>query len=273
MGNLDITVLAQDLLTARETGSIVVSPSARDASFDLAAAYAVETEIARVRTASGRHTAGWKVGYANKAVWRVFKLDTVVWARMYDDTLHYVNSDNAELALPFYRSPKIEPEIVFKLKDAIPSGDLDAANALQYVEWIALGFEIIDCPFPDWRFQPTDFVAAYGLHTALAVGQPLPIETSNIARIAKDLASFKIRVSKNGDFVEEGSGKNSLRNPALCLAELAGAKLRQSEAPPLAAGELISSGTLTSGHPIAKGEQWQAVIEGLPLSRLSVKLI
>jgi hypothetical protein len=28
-------------------------------------------------------------GYANKAMWRALKLDTLVWAHMYDDTVRY----------------------------------------------------------------------------------------------------------------------------------------------------------------------------------------
>jgi hypothetical protein len=38
---------------------------------------------------------------------------------------------------------------------------------------------------------------------------------------------------KNGELVEEGSGKNSLRSPALCLAELAAAIAKQPGAEPL----------------------------------------
>ena len=35
---------------------------------------------------AARATVGRKVGFANKAMWRVLKLDTLVWAHMYDDT-------------------------------------------------------------------------------------------------------------------------------------------------------------------------------------------
>ena len=70
---------------------VVSPPSARDAGFDLAAAYAVEAELVRLRRAAGRTTVGRKVGYANKAVWRVLKLDTLVWAHMYDDTVRYAD--------------------------------------------------------------------------------------------------------------------------------------------------------------------------------------
>src|SRR5262249_27703067 len=131
--------------------------------------------------------------------------------------------------------------------------------------------EIIDAVYPDWTFQPADFVAAYGLHAALVVGAPSPVEAGTIAALADRLPSFKVRLLKNGNVVEEGSGKNSLRSPALCLAELAAAVSRQAGAEPLAAGELISSGTLTNSAPIAVGETWRADVEGLDLASLTLR--
>lgn len=268
---LDSSVFAQELLKAFEIGStIAVPPSASFAAFDLNAAYAVENEFARLRAEGGHKTTGVKVGYANKAVWRVMKLETLVWAHMYDDTVHYASGNEANLALPYYRAPKLEPEIVFKLKQPITSAALDAATALSAVEWFAVGFEIISCPFPDWQFKPVDFVAAYGLHQALVIGEPQTVEAGAIPALTDALAAFKVRISKNGEFLEEGAGKNSLRSPALCLAELGGAMLQRNMA--LNAGDLISSGTLTAGHLIAKGETWKVDVDGLALPPLTLQL-
>jgi 2-keto-4-pentenoate hydratase len=93
-----------------------------------------------------------------------------------------------------------------------------------------------------------------------------------IASLVEDLARFTVRMSKNGEFVEEGSGKNSLRSPAACLAELGGAVLRRFPEEPLRAGEIISSGTLTAGHAIEKGERWTAELQGLALPPLTLTL-
>jgi 2-oxo-3-hexenedioate decarboxylase len=261
------------MLDAYTTGATIpVPPSARQEEFDLNAAYAVEAEFCRLRRHSGRRTVGLKVGYANKAMWRVLKLETLAWAHMYDDTVHYSSGNSAEFQLPYDRSSKIEPEIVFKLKQPVTSAGLDAAAVLGHVDWLAIGLEIIDCPYPDWQFKPTDFIAAYGLHLALVVGQPLRVESELIPGLVNGLANFKLRVSKDGMFVEEGSGKNSLRNPAICLAELAGAVTRRPGAEPLSTGELVSTGTLTAGHPIARGETWQIDIDGLPVSNLTLQI-
>src|SRR5678810_64132 len=80
--------LARELMDAYANRHMLQAPlSDRDPSFDLTSAYAVEAELVRLRQMSGRITVGRKVGYANKAVWRALKLETLVWAHMYDDTV------------------------------------------------------------------------------------------------------------------------------------------------------------------------------------------
>lgn len=271
MAKLDRDGLARELLLARTQGlEIDVPPSGRGAGFDLDDAYAVQAEIARLCVESGRKIAGRKVGYANKAMWRILKLETLVWAHMYDYTVHLAGDGSVELPRSAFRAPRIEPEIVFKLKQPIAVGGLDAEAALQAVEWIACGFEIIDCPFPEWQFPPADFVAAYGLHAALVVGEPRLVESAWIPALAEELARFKVRLLKNGELVEEGSGRNALRSPALCLAELAGATLRRGE--PLRVGELVSTGTLTNAQTVESGEIWSAEIDGLAIGNVMVRI-
>lgn len=48
------------------------------------------------------------------------------------------------------------------------------------------------------------------------------------------------------------------------------AKPLQIDAPPLAAGEIASTGTLTDAHPLAPGGTWSTAVEGLPLNGLEV---
>jgi len=266
----DHKALARELAAAYAGRSAATAPSERDPGFDLAGAYAVESELARTRRAGGARTVGRKVGFANKAMWRVLKLDTLVWAHMYDDTVHYAKGGLASLPVGRMFSPKIEPEIVFKLKRPLAAGGLDAAAVLDAVEWLALGFEIIDCVFPDWKFAPVDFVAAFGLHAALVVGEPVQVAAPDIPALVDRLAGFKVRLMKNGKLAAEGSGRNALRSPALCLGELAAGIARRTGAEPLAGGDLVSSGTLTSSLPIAAGETWSAEVEAIDLRPLTL---
>ncbi len=267
----EVETLARELLSAYNTGRMVDLPPSALPGFDLDTAYQVEGTLKKLRQEAGHSAVGRKVGYANKAMWRVLKLETLVWGHMYDDTVHYSDSNSATLTIEHPRSLKIEPEIVFGLKEPVGEG-LDAAAALACADWLALGFEIIDCPYPDWKFQASDFVASFGLHAALVVGQKMKLGLDLIPRLVEELPRFKVRMSKSGEFVEEGSGKNSLKSPALCLAELGAAIARRFPGQPLSAGEIVSSGTLTAGHPTARGDLWTAELEGITLPPLTLRL-
>src|SRR5213596_1485697 len=109
----DPRALAAEIAAAHAAKQLITAPTNREGGLDLATAYAVEHELLHLRHAEGHRTAGRKVGFANKAMWRVLKLDTLVWAHMYDDTIYPAGT----AALPIERmiAPKIEPEVVVKL--------------------------------------------------------------------------------------------------------------------------------------------------------------
>src|SRR5580700_10191317 len=196
MSQTEVEALAHELMSAYETGQTISVPLSSRPGFDLDTAYAVESTLKKFRESTGHRAVGRKVGYANKAMWRVLKLETLVWAHMYDDTLHHSDSNSATLSLAHYRSLKIEPEIVFGLKQPIRTEGLDATAALESTEWLAMGFEIIDCPFPNWHFQPSDFVASFGLHAALVIGEKMQIRPEHIPQLVDELPRFKVRVKK-----------------------------------------------------------------------------
>lgn len=266
---IDPATEAARLRDAYERREIVPAPSSLDGGIDLDTAYAVEAEIAKARRAEGRQTVGWKVGYASKAMWRALKLDTLVWAHIYDDTVRYADWNDATLSIAAMFAPKIEPEIVFKL--AKTPASRDPAAVLEAVEWYALGFEIIDCVFPDWTFQPADFVASRGLHAALYVGEPVYVEPEDIAQLVTDLSTFTVRLLRNNELVEEGGAKNALKGPAACIGELLEAMQRRG-GETLQAGDIISTGTLTTSLPITAGDTWIASLNGIPPSSLTLRI-
>src|SRR4029077_6996564 len=140
MSPKEVENIAQELLTARETGQMVSVPPSERPGFDLDTAYQVEAALKKFREAAGHCAAGQKVGYANKAMWRILKLETLVWAHMYDDTIHYSDRNSAALSVAHPRSLKIEPEIVFGLRvPASVEGAPDAAAPLTRTEWLTVG--------------------------------------------------------------------------------------------------------------------------------------
>jgi 2-oxo-3-hexenedioate decarboxylase len=247
-----------------------VPPSAREGGFDLDAGYAVEAEIARLRQAAGHTTVGRKIGLGNRAVWKALNLRTLVWASMYNDTVHDAKNGRGSISLARMRAPKIEPEVVVKLRSVPASADPVAA--VEAIEWMAFAYEVVDCPYPDWKFQGGDFMASLGLHAALLVGEPRPVRREEAGRLVEQLGAFTVRLSKNGQVVQEGGGKNVLDNPAYCLAEFVSALPAQRFTAPLRAGELISTGSLTVAPLVSAGEQWRVDAEGLDIAPLTVDL-
>jgi 2-oxo-3-hexenedioate decarboxylase len=268
---IDPGAVAQELIDAYEAGDLLPQTLSSREGFDLRTAYAVEAELARRRRAQGRTVVGRKVAFANPAVWPKLNLQTVAWGSMYDDTVHPA-SDIDLIPVPFTYAPKLEPEVVFKLKGPLAGDPADVVAVLNAVEWIALGYEIVDCPFPEWQFQPADLVAAFGFHTGLVVGPPTIVTPATAPVLAKQLATFKLKLFKNDTFIEEGGGRNVLGNPALCVRELAAAIARSPGATPLGAGELVSTGALTTPMLIAPGETWRAEAEGLDVAPVVMKL-
>jgi 2-oxo-3-hexenedioate decarboxylase len=266
---IDAIAEAARLRGAYASRRIVATPSSQDPSFTLDDAYAVEGAMALDRRADGHQTVGWKVGYANKAIWRALKLETLSWAHMYDATVHYADWNDATLSIASMIAPKIEPEIVFRLQATPASADPRAV--LEATEWIALGYEIIDSVYPDWTFQPADFVAAGGLHAALVVGEPVFIKPENIDGLVDELANFTVRLLKNSELVEEGAGKNALKSPAACVAEL-GEALKRRGGEMLQPGDIITTGTLTTSLPMTAGDTWIASLSGIPPSALTLRV-
>ena len=112
--------------------------------------------------------------------------------------------------------------------------------------------------FPDWKFEAPDCTAAFGLHAALLVGTPVPVTDANRAALAAALPRFELTL-RNGDAViDRGVGANVLDSPALALAHLARVLAGQPQFARLAAGEIVTTGTVTDAWPVARGQAWSS---------------
>ncbi|MCX5819197.1 MAG: hydratase [Deltaproteobacteria bacterium] len=265
----DIGKMAFDQLEILAQARLVPPPSSRIPGFGMADAYAVAAEIVRLRRARGERTAGRKIGFTNLSTWARHGLDTPIWAHIYEGTVRFAANDAAALPLAGMALPRIEPEIVFGLAKA-PAGN-DERSMLAAVEWLALGFEVVDCHFPGWRFTPADGVVDFGLHAKLLIGTPLPVTGKNADKLIGQLKEFRVKLLCNGELKEEGVGENVLGSPLLSLRHLAQV-IGNHTAEPLAPGETITTGMLTAAPDIRAGETWMAEVQGIDLSPLRLDL-
>ncbi len=256
--------LAAELLAAWDSGQFVPSIVARHPVFSWDDAYAVSAELVRLRRARGEKTVGRKIGFTNRNIWPQYGATSPIWHPVYDRTLVHARGGKATLSLAHSVQPLIEPEIAFRLRTPVPVNCTDPARILQAVEWYAPSFEIVCCHYTDWKFTPAESVADFSLHWRLVVGTPVAIDHEKITGLAAQLRDCGITLSKNGEVMDRGKGSNALDHPALALAFLADILARQPAFAPLAAGEIITTGTLTAALPVAAGEVWRSRYQGLP---------
>jgi 2-oxo-3-hexenedioate decarboxylase len=266
----DLTSIADSLIKAYDTGTSLPPVTAGAPDFSVADGYAVLTEIEARRRAQGWRSVGRKIGFTNRTIWPRYGVHQPMWAHVWSHTVHFAQNGRATVDLRTFVLPRIEPEVVFKLKAPVGAAD-DPPAVLASTEWIAPGFEIVQSHFPDWKFKAADCTAAFGLHGALVVGEPLMVTAANRAALADALPVCAVTLSRGGTVIDRGVGANVLDSPALALTHLARLIADQPQAPKLAAGEIVTTGTITDAWPVAPGETWSSDygalgIEGLTLS-------
>ena len=95
-----------------------------------------------------------------------------------------------------------------------------------------------------------------------AIGQPVPPGEEG------ELASFL--PPEDGAEVDRGVGSNALDGPVNALRHLVEAVAADGH-PPVQAGEIVTTGTLTRALPIKPGERWSTLIEGIGLVGMDVQ--
>lgn len=262
--------IAGRLIAAYDGATCVEPITASRPDFSVEEAYAVLAEIEGRRQREGWRPVGRKIGFTNRTIWDRYGVWQPMWAHVWAHTVHAAEDGKARLPLAGFVQPRLEPEVVFRLKAPLGPTE-DALDVLSAVEWIAPGFEIVQSHFPDWKFRAPDCTAAFGLHGALVVGTPVAVTEANRAALAERLPVFTATLSQDGRVIDRGTGANVLDSPALALATLTRVLAGQPQMPPLAAGEIVTTGTLTDAWPVAAGETWTSDYGDLGIAGLTLR--
>ncbi len=247
-------------------GRQVQSFSARQPNFSLDDAYCVTALANELRVAKGYKPVGRKIGFTNRQMWDEYGVRAPNWGYVYDRTLHDLA---VPLPLALYAEPKIEPEIMFGLS-AAPSPGMDDATLLSCIAWVAHGYEIVQSIYPNWKFTAADSIAANAMHGALLIGPRRNIGTHAKEWLRK-LAQFEVELYCDGKLMERGRGSNVLEGPLSAARYLVEMLAHDPNNPPLAAGEIISTGTLTRALPVKAGETWTTKLKGINLEGVSLR--
>jgi len=264
---LDNDAIAAEVLGALDAPRQIAPFSSRPGGLTRDDAYRALAQLIRKRTARGETVVGRKIGFTNRRIWPEYGVDEPNWGYVTDRSLCDLEKPPA---LALFVEPKIEPEIVFGI-GAEPSADMDETALMKCIDWIALGYEIVQSIYPNWKFASADTAAANAMHAALLIG-PRHAFKPRAAEWRRELASFKIDLYCSGELADQGSGANVLDSPLLALHHLVGLLANDPVNPQLKRGEVVSTGTLTRALPVAPGEVWRTALSGIALDGIELRL-
>jgi 2-oxo-3-hexenedioate decarboxylase len=264
--SIDVAAIAAEAFEVLHTGRQISSFSTRRPDFTLDDAYQVAADVRGMREAHGETPIGRKIGFTNRVTWPTY---APMWGHVYDRTVHELADIGHTFALTGLAEPRIEPEIVFRLATP-PTPGMDDRALLESVDAVTLGFEIVQSIFPGWAFTAPDAVAAFGLHGALLLGQWQPVSgQENVWR--ESLATFRVDLLCGESLVDRGQASNVLDGPLRALRHLVDLLAGDALNPPLSAGEIVTTGTLTAVPPAGPEQIWSTRIAGVALPDIAVE--
>jgi 2-oxo-3-hexenedioate decarboxylase len=264
----DLKAIADEVIASLASQSQISTFTSRPGGLTLAQAYRVMPLLRAAFEARGERITGRKIGFTNREMWKVYGVEAPIWGYATNRTTHELASTQA-LRFDNFVEPRIEPEIMFGLK-AAPAPGMSETALLDCIEWVSFGYEVVQSIFPDWKFAAPDTVAANGVHGALVVGARHAIAPRK-TEWQRELATFKVELYCNGKLTQRGSGGLVLDSPLLALRHLIELLASDPSNPPLRAGEIISTGTLTLAMPVSAGQSWTATVSGIPLEEIALR--
>jgi 2-keto-4-pentenoate hydratase len=264
----NIEDIAGEVTANLGSGRQIAPFSGRPGGLTIDEAYRAMALLSQEFVARGETLVGRKIGFTNRTIWPEYGVYAPIWGFVTDRTVHEL-AETASLPLSGFAEPRIEPEIVFGLSQA-PAADMDEAALAACIDWVAHGFEIVQSLFPGWKFAPADTIACNALHGALLIG-PRHAFKPRADQWLCELAAFDIDLERNGVLADRGHASNVLDSPFLALRHLVDVLAQDAVNPPLKAGEVVSTGTLTRAFPVAPGETWRSQLHGIALAGIELR--
>jgi 2-oxo-3-hexenedioate decarboxylase len=265
---LDVETVANEVAASLVGHRQIPTFSSRPGGLTLAQAYRVTAQLRAAFEARGEKITGRKIGFTNREMWKVYGVQSPIWGYITDRTTQELASTPA-LRIKDFVEPRIEPEIMFGLRSA-PWPGMSEAALLDCTEWVALGYEVVQSIFPGWKFAAADAVAAHCVHGTLLIGERHAIAPRK-TEWQRELANFRVELYCDGKLSQRGSGALVLDSPLLALRSLIEMLANDPHNPPLRAGEIISTGTLTLAMPVSAGKRWTTKVSGIALEETALR--
>ncbi|GAA1824254.1 2-keto-4-pentenoate hydratase [Actinomadura chokoriensis] len=213
------------------------------APFDVPAAYAVQRAGIERRRRRGERVVGVKMGFTSRAKMVQMGVDDVIWGLLTDRMLAESSVDVSRLI-----HPRVEPEIAYLIGREVRS----PAEAESAVAGVAVGFEVLDSRYRDFKFTLPDVIADNASAARFGYGA---------WHAPRDLSNTGLLLEIDGRPVQAGSSAAILGDPARSLR--AAARLALGAGMKLEPGWIVLAGAATAAVPLPKDAHVRVTGAGL----------
>jgi 2-oxo-3-hexenedioate decarboxylase len=201
---------------------------------DVDTGYRIQDTNLEKRLARGETALGVKLGLASAAKQQRMGVYAPFVAWLTDDMVMNVGDPVPQDKLIH---PRIEPEIVFVMKDRLEGPGVTRESAMAAVGSIAGGAEVIDSRYRNFRFRAGDVIADNASSGAYVVID------KTVAPDEIDLLAEKVEVHVDGKLQYSGTGEDVQGHPGEALALAANDLARRGRA--IEAGWVVLTGGIT----------------------------
>ncbi len=254
MEDTQIRRLGDELYDALRLRRTLVPLTDRHPDIAIDDAYHISLHMLSRREADGEKVVGKKIGVTSKPVQDMLNVHQPDFGFL-TDTMHYPDGATIALAEAGLMQPRAEGEIAFMLKTDLQGPGVTKDDVLAATAWVAPCFEIVDSRIDDWKIKIQDTVADNASCGVFVVG------AQHTDPAGLDLATVRMRMTRNGEPAGEGLGSAVQGHPAEAVAWLA--NTLGAFGIPFRAGELILSGSLAPLIPARAGDRFEMEIDGL----------
>lgn len=216
-------------------------------SFTVDDAYLVQNELLSLRLARGETLVGAKLGLTSIAKQQQMGVSEPCYGWVTSGSVLRGN----EVPLGELIHPRIEPEFVFTMAEAIGGADVTAQDVLDATASVLGGIEVIDSRYEAFKFTLPDVIADNTSAARVRVG------VSGMVPGTTALPGIGCTFAIDGQVTGTATGADLLGDPAECVAMLV--RHLHKTGRRLEAGWTILAGAPTDARPIALGTVGDAV--------------
>jgi 2-keto-4-pentenoate hydratase len=255
--NRAIATLGSELWVSARDRRPVPPVSRRYPDFTLSDAYAIQREVRALEVADGAVLVGHKIGATSVAIQEMFGINHPDFGYLTDRMLV---PTGACLDTSMFISPKVEPEVAFRMGSDLRGDAVTAHDVLAAAAEVIPVLEVLDSRIEKWNIRLVDTVADNASSAMVVLGEPRPVHEVDLTR--------ERTVFRAGEFTESARGTAVMGHPAESVACLV--RILSGVGGGLTAGQIVLAGSWTGAVDLLPGTVAQASFDSLGVVSLTM---